>query len=67
MPAALRGAVIIGTRPEWKEVTYRKKCERCGWVDHSTVTTGVGTGGVLTSGFNCPNCRQSQTIEITGF
>jgi len=62
---ALKGAVIIeqqGTR-----MKYKRKCEKCGWVDNSTISTSVPSkNSKSTTSFSCPKCRNNQKVEIQG-
>ena len=66
MPAvALTGAVIIeetGNTMRWK-----KKCEKCGWVDGSTTSQSApGRSSSTTSSFSCPKCKNHQQVRIQG-
>lgn len=47
-------------------VSYKKKCDICGWIDSSTqvVTLGTSIGVGMRSGFYCPNCKEQRTIIL---
>ncbi len=66
MAVALSGAVII--EQKGSQMKYKRKCEKCGWVNTSTVTTGspMNKTNTTTSYFSCPKCRNNQKIVIKG-
>jgi len=65
MAVALSGAVII--QQQGSSLKYKKKCEKCGWVDNSTVSTSSPSkNSTSTTYFTCPKCRNNQKIMIQG-
>lgn len=66
MPAvALQGAVII--EQQKTSLKYKKKCEKCGWVENGTSSMFVPSkGSKTTTQFMCPKCKNSQKVTIQG-
>lgn len=65
MAVAISGAVII--EQKGSQMKYKKKCEKCGWVDNSTNFGGAPSkNSTLTSSFTCPKCRNNQKLAIQG-
>lgn len=63
--AALEGAVIIQSDTSTGALKYKKKCEKCGKVDNTTVNTYIKTSTLNTS-FYCDNCKSNQKVRIQG-
>ncbi len=61
--AALEGAVIVKSDSKTGEVNYKKKCEKCGKVDSSTIITYVKSG-TMNSSFYCSDCKSTQKVRI---
>jgi hypothetical protein len=66
MPAvALSGAVVVennGAMIRWK-----KKCEKCGWVDGSTTSqTSPSRNATTSTSFSCPKCKNHQSVKLQG-
>jgi len=60
---AVQGAVIADQ--DGGRMKYYKKCERCGYVSSSGVSTSVpGTHTSYRSSFTCPKCKNRQQIVI---
>jgi len=66
MPVALSGCVIVKQDPNGTRVTYKKKCEQCGWLDGGSTSTTVSGTSILRTGFTCPKCRVRREIRIQG-
>lgn len=65
MVVALSGAVII--EQKGSRVKYKKKCEKCGYVDSATVDgQAPGKNTKTGSNFSCPKCRNNQKIVLQG-
>jgi len=65
MAVALCGAVV--TETNGTQMTYKKKCEKCGNVEPGeTRTSAPSKSSKLTSSFMCSKCRNQQKIEIQG-
>jgi hypothetical protein len=65
MAVVLSGAVII--KQEGSQITYKNKCEKCGWVDSSTTTTSApNKNSTRSTSFTCQKCRNDQRILIQG-
>jgi hypothetical protein len=66
MPAvALTGAVII--EQKGNTIRWKKKCEKCGWVDSSTTSQSAPSrNATSSSGFSCPKCKNRQNVKIQG-
>ena len=66
MAIALSGAIII--EEKGSQMKYKRKCEKCGWVDNSTVSTSapMSKSNTTTSHFFCPKCKNNQNIKIQG-
>ena len=66
MPTALQGAVIV--KKDGLNISYKQKCEKCGNVSSSTISTTVSSSSSskLTSSFRCSKCGNQQKIEIQG-
>ena len=60
--AAIEGAVIVEQNGSQYYV-YCNKCEKCDKVQ-SNMKHVRHTGGNLTSSYFCPDCKQSQRVEI---
>lgn len=60
--AAIEGAVIVEQNGSQYYV-YCHKCEKCGKVQ-SNMKHVRHSGGNLTSSYYCPDCKQSQRVEI---
>lgn len=60
--AAIEGAVIVEQNGSQYYV-YCNKCEKCGKVE-SNMKHIRNSGGNLTSSYFCPDCKQSQRVEI---
>lgn len=60
--AAIEGAVIVEQNGSQYYV-YCNKCEKCDKVQ-SNMKHVRYTGGNLTSSYFCPDCKQSQRVEI---
>lgn len=60
--AAIEGAVIVEQNGSQYYV-YCNKCEKCGKVQ-SNMKHVRHSGGNLTSSYYCPDCKQSQRVEI---
>ena len=61
--SALEGAVIIKSDTSTGAVKYKKKCEKCGKVDSTTVSTYINSG-TMNSSFYCSNCKSVQNVRI---
>lgn len=61
--SALEGAVIVESDPHTGEIRYKYKCEKCGFVDSSTVQAYIRNGG-RESSFYCSNCEFHQKVII---
>jgi hypothetical protein len=60
------GCVIV--RSSADSVTVREKCERCGYLDNSTMTSSAPSPGSRSIGsFTCPRCgeRQERRVEAS--
>lgn len=66
MAIALKGAIIIAEKGT--TMVYKRKCEKCGWIDTSTVqaTAPSSRNAKTSSSFSCPKCRNRQSVEIQG-
>ncbi|MBY0514903.1 MAG: hypothetical protein K2P78_13430 [Gemmataceae bacterium] len=66
MAVGISGAVVV--RDDGRgNIQYRPKCEHCGRVDSTTVSTSVSPGSTLTCGNHyCIECKQRTPIEIQG-
>lgn len=65
MAIVLQGAVII--EQQGTNMKYKRKCEKCGWIDGSTVSSSSPSKNSKTnSTFSCPKCKNNQRIEIQG-
>lgn len=65
MAVALSGAVII--EQKGSQMKYKRKCEKCGWVDSSTVSTSAPfKNSTTTTHFFCLKCKNKQKIVIQG-
>jgi hypothetical protein len=66
MPVALQGAVIV--KQNGLQISYKRKCEKCGYLENSTVSTSAPStkSSKSTSSFRCPKCGNQQKIEIQG-
>lgn len=66
MPAvALQGAVII--EQQKTSLKYKRKCEKCGWVENGYVSALIpGRGAKTSSQFYCPKCKNNQKVTIQG-
>lgn len=65
MAAALQGCVIV--EDQGSRIRYKKKCEKCGWVDGSTVNDYAPMkGSTRESSFYCPECKVTQKVRIQG-
>lgn len=58
---AIHGA-IIEEQDGKGNYSYRRKCEKCGWIDDDILGTNVG----FTYEFHCPDCYHDQIVEIVG-
>lgn len=63
MPVALQGSVVVGTRGK-SLVLWKKKCERCGYVEGGVTTSNISRGSTYHSSFMCPKCKHFQKIAI---
>ncbi len=66
MPVALQGAVIV--KQNGLQISYKKKCEKCGNLDNSTTSTSAPStkSSKLTTSFRCSKCGNQQKVEIQG-
>ncbi len=63
---ALSGAVIISQ--EGSRLVYKGKCEKCGSISNSEVSThSVSKGQTYGSTYHCHKCKNAQRIQIKGF
>lgn len=60
---AIQGCEITVDNQETGEVTYKEKCEICGEVSNQIKQAKI-LDSDYTSAFYCPNCKQTQTVEI---
>ena len=61
---AISGAEII--EADKSRVTYKEKCEACGYVSPNQRTTAVPCRGKMMAYFHCPQCKSGQNIVIEG-
>ncbi len=48
-------------------MTYKQKCEKCGHLGSSTISSGTPEiGSTLTTYFTCIKCRNNQNVQIKG-
>jgi predicted nucleic-acid-binding Zn-ribbon protein len=65
MAIALTGAVIV--EDSGNMITYRKKCQSCGYVEGGgNITTPPSRGTTMSSAFMCMKCRTMNEIRIQG-
>jgi hypothetical protein len=65
MTVALSGAVII--EEKGSQITYKNKCEKCGWVSNSTVSGSAPMrNSTTTSYFMCTKCKNNQKVTLQG-
>jgi DNA-directed RNA polymerase subunit M/transcription elongation factor TFIIS len=65
MAIALKGAIII--EQKGSTLVYKAKCEKCGNVAGTTISTPAPSkGGTYTYTYHCTKCGNSQRIEIKG-
>ena len=57
-----QGCIVI--REDGNSIEWRKKCERCGFVDGNIQRSSKLSSGQYTAGFYCPKCREQQEIRI---
>ena len=60
--AALQGAVIA-EQDGSRSFKYQKKCDVCGYLDHTRVNVSKGVGTLDTS-FRCHECGNLQKVKI---
>ena len=60
--SAIQGCVIV-EQDGTSMVQYSEKCESCGYISPSKHTINHFDGGYTTS-FLCPQCQNTQTVEI---
>lgn len=60
--AALQGAVIV-EQDGGRSFKYQKKCDVCGYLDHTRVNVSKGVGTLDTS-FRCHECGIHQKVNI---
>ena len=66
MAAALSGCIII-EEGAMGHITYRKKCDKCGYVLPGSCGTTINTRGTkLNSSFQCPKCRTQVKLILQG-
>lgn len=58
---AISNAVIIDDGSRDGNVTYKQKCDTCGWTEPGTHGT---TSGSMKSGFYCNTCKEQKVIEL---
>jgi len=60
------GAVIVNTRGT--DVTYKEKCESCGYVSgstkHAPINSSRNMHSTFSSSFMCPKCHKRQEVKI---
>jgi len=66
MAIVLQGAVIISH--ENQKLKWKKKCEKCGWVNNSYTLQGFTHSPSVTfnSSFICPKCKNRQKVIMQG-
>lgn len=60
--SALEGCVIV-EQDGSEHVVYQEKCEMCGTLRSGTHSV-YHSGGTLHSSFYCPNCGNTQTVQL---
>ena len=47
-------------------ISYKKKCDVCGWIDGSTqvVTLATVNDSGMSSSFYCPTCKEQRTVKL---
>jgi hypothetical protein len=62
---AVSGAVIVGI--DDSRVTYKKKCDRCGYIDSGNITMDIPSRGSSANSSNmCFRCKNVYEIKIQG-
>lgn len=66
MATVIQGAVI--TKKDGLRISYKQKCEKCGYASASQITTSVSSSSSskYSSSFRCSKCGNQQKIEIQG-
>ena len=60
---AIEGCEIVDEDRSIGQVSYREKCESCGYVSDTDKTT-ILKGDTMESYFKCPKCKKTQRILI---
>ena len=66
MTIEVKGGVVV--RERGTVVTYRQRCEECGYVydyDKTTIVPAYSTRSCRN--FTCPECSHYQKVEVTHF
>ena len=64
MAIAVSGCIILNEDSARGRMTYQRKCDYCGYLAEK-VTTGL-VKNQMTNHFNCPKCKQNNTVHIKG-
>ena len=60
-----QGCIVI--REDGNTIIYRKKCDRCGFVDGNQVHgSKPSPGSHLSASFFCPSCKNLQDVRLYG-
>jgi len=59
---AISGGVI--SKQNGSSITYRLKCEKCGFTEHNENTVTVTKGVTEVSTKKCSNCGNNQVIKL---
>ena len=60
---AISGCEIVDEDTSIGQVSYKEKCESCGYISENDKTT-ILKGDTMESYFRCPKCKKTQKIQI---
>jgi len=63
--SVISGCTVTDFDSNSGRISYKQKCENCGWTSTTTKSSYISSGRINTS-FKCPDCKRQQKLSIEG-